>query len=74
MKLTPREQKARDFLTKRGVTGATTLEIQNACCTCAPGSDIADLRKKGIPVSNAVYEGRTESGRKIYRYYMGVKA
>ena len=73
MQLTPREQKANDFLTSRGATGATTLEIQSACCTCAPGSDIADLRKKGIPVSNAVYEGRTETGRKIYRYWLEAK-
>ena len=73
MNLSPLEKKANDFLAERGVIGATTLEIRDACSTCAPGSTIADLRKKGLPVSNAVYEGRTETGRKIYRYWLGVK-
>lgn len=73
MNLSPREQIAYDYLKSKGVNGATTLEIQEACGTCAPGSDMADLRKKDIPISHAAYQGRTEEGRKIYRYWLGVK-
>ena len=69
MALTPRLKKLYDYLTKSGFTGATTLEIQNACTTCAPGSDAADLRKQGIPVQCS-YQGRSSEGRKIYRYWL----
>lgn len=72
MQLTPREKKLYDYLTKCGFTGATTIEIQSSCRTCAPGSDAADLRKKGIAVA-CEYQGKSRDGRKIYRYWLGDK-
>ena len=72
MNLSPRLQKLVDFLAMSGFTGATTLEIQNVCGTCAPGSDAADLRKKGINVI-CEYQGKSKAGRSIFRYRLGVR-
>lgn len=71
MQLTTREQKLFSYLGECGFVGATTLEIQKACSTCAPGSDAADLRKKGIDVA---CEYKSKVGRKIYRYWLGIKS
>lgn len=71
MKLSNREQVLYGFLINRGSIGATTMDIQTACNTCAPGSDAADLRKKGVAVK-CEYQKRTSTGRKIFRYTIDV--
>ena len=73
MNLSPRLQKLLDYLQGCGFIGATTLEIQKACMTCAPGSDAADLRKNGIGVACS-YDGRSRDNRKIFRYRLEVLA
>jgi hypothetical protein len=71
MNLSPRETRLHSLLRERKSIGATSIEIREICNTCAPGSDIADLRKKGIHIPRAKHEGKTDSGRKIYRYWLG---
>ena len=73
LNLSPREQKAFDLAYSMRGIGVTTIEIQEKCNTCAPGADMADLRKKYIPVPPAEYQGKSKAGRKIYRYWLGVK-
>lgn len=63
----PRIVKLVAFLRQRGTTGATSLEIADACTSTRPSSDVSEARACGIQV-DCSYEGATETGRKIYRY------
>lgn len=63
----PRLKKLIDFLRDCGTAGATTFTITLACNTTRASSDVAELRALGVPIAVA-YEGKSEAGRKIYRY------
>ncbi len=54
-------------LSAAGKKGRTTQEISRLTGSCAPGTDISELRRNGIGV-RCEYDGRTASGRKVYRY------
>lgn len=47
--------------------GATTFDIQALTSSMAPGTDISELRQNGFLI-DCDYEGRTSTGRRIYRY------
>ncbi len=46
----------------------TTAEIQKITKSAAVHTDIHELRRNGINISPARYQGRTSKGRKIYDY------
>lgn len=58
-----------DVLTRAGADGATSLEIQERARVVAAGTCVSELRHGGIGVV-CRYEGRTDSGRKAYRYWL----
>ena len=58
----PRLQKVRDFLRRRG--SATTREISNACDVYAVNSIISELRANGYTVDCNPVKGQ----RGVYRY------
>ena len=58
----PRLQKVRDFLRRRG--SATTREISNACDVYAVNSIVAELRANGFTVNCNPVKGQ----RGVYRY------
>lgn len=47
--------------------GATTWEIQTLSNSMCPGTDISELRMNDYDI-RCQYEGRTSTGRKVYRY------
>ena len=53
-----------------GERGLTTLALCNVTGSMAAHSDVAALRANGISVA-CRYEGRAESGAKVYRYTIG---
>lgn len=54
-----------------GKGGRTTAEIQEHTGSMAPATDISELRCSGY-VIDCKYEGKTPSGRRVYRYvYLG---
>lgn len=66
-----RLHRALDYLKSCRQMGCTTAELQSMTGSMAPGTDVSELRHAGHLVS-CDYEGRTKSGRKIYRYrYVG---
>jgi len=58
----PRLQKVRDFLRRKGA--ATTLEIIQGCQVCAVNSIIAELRANGFTVECNAVKGQ----RGVYSY------
>lgn len=48
--------------------GATTIEIQWWTNSCAPATDISELRRNGFKIER-VYEGKNQNGRQINRYF-----
>jgi hypothetical protein len=65
----PRLQKLLNFLRDRKSVGATTFEITVNCQTTRASSDVSELGKNGVDIET-IYEGKNESGRKIYRYIL----
>jgi hypothetical protein len=63
----PRIQKLVAFLKERGSMGATSIEISDHCCTPRSASDVSEARACGLDIV-ASYEGKSDTGRKIYRY------
>lgn len=59
-----------NFLKLRGDRGATTLEIAEYCNTCAAGSTVADLRKKGFVV-DCKYQFMNKNKKRVFRYWLG---
>lgn len=57
------------FLRERGNVGATSRDIMEFCETVAPGTCVSELRKAGH-VIRCDYEGRLESGAKVFRYFI----
>ena len=47
----------------------STLAIQQATGSMAPATDIADLRKCGVPATRARCRGVSENGRKVYEWF-----
>lgn len=64
----PRLQKVRDFLRRRG--SATTREISNACDVYAVNSIIAELRANGFSIGCSPVKGQ----RGVYRYTLNEAA
>lgn len=62
-----RLNRVRDFLAKRGSTGATTRDIVMECQVMAVSAVVAELRQNGIEVQ-CEHERRSEGGAQIYRY------
>jgi len=58
-----------NLLTIAGETGLTTWQIQEEAHTVAASTGVADLRKFGW-IIDTEYEGRNESGKKVYRYFL----
>lgn len=46
----------------------STLEIQKITHSMSPATDISELRKNGLPISDAEYAGKNQNGKKIYMY------
>lgn len=55
-------------VSRRG--GCTTMELAKATGSVAPSTDVSELRQRGWNVLSS-YEGRTKTGRKVYRYTLG---
>jgi hypothetical protein len=49
--------------------GITTFEIQQWTNSCAPATDISELRRNGYEIER-VYQGKNENGRQVNRYYL----
>lgn len=47
----------------------TSIEIREKINTCCPGTDIADLRKKGTDIK-CEYVGMSYNKKRIFRYTM----
>lgn len=62
-----RIKKVHEFLKARGDTGATTIELTDACGTTRASSDCSELRANGVNVV-AEYVGKSDAGRKVWRY------
>jgi len=64
----PRLQKVRDFLRRKG--SATTMEIVKGCEVCAVNSIIAELRSNGFTVDCSPVKGQ----RGVYLYTLNEHA
>jgi len=58
----------RDLLAIAGAEGVTGAEIASRLHCLNPATEISELRKNGVPV-RCEYQGKSESGRRIYRYF-----
>lgn len=65
----PRLKPILDALMKAGKSGLTSLEVAKIGNTVAPGTSISELRQNNFDVRSE-YMGRTENGRKLWRYYL----
>jgi hypothetical protein len=65
----PRLAKLLAFLRAQGASGATTLEITQACTTTRASSDVSELRACGVAVVDR-FEGTNAQGRKVFRYFL----
>ena len=63
----PRISKLVDLLKSQGDVGATSLQISRICDTPRAASDVSEARACGFNIL-AQYEGKSPTGRKIYRY------
>ena len=68
LKDSERLQRLDRFLIDKGKAGASTYEIMAACNTGGVSRDVDELRKNGINVV-CKYEGRSQNGRKLFRYF-----
>ena len=53
-------------LAMAGRKGLTTYQLARASGSCAPGTDVSELRHQNVPV-RCDYEGMNK-GRRVYRY------
>jgi hypothetical protein len=65
----PRMVKLIAFLHERGASGATTLEICQACCSTRASSDVSEARANGVRFVEK-FEGTNENGRRVTRYFL----
>jgi hypothetical protein len=65
----PRLAKLLAFLRERGASGATTLELCQACCSTRASSDVSEARACGVRFVEK-YEGKNSNGRRITRYFL----
>lgn len=63
----PRLKPILEALLRAGARGMTSLELSLVGKTVAIGTSISELRANGFDIQ-CTYEGRTESGRKQFRY------
>ena len=68
----PRLQRFRDYLLKKGNDGATGLELVAETQTLNPHTSAAELRANGIRVE-CDYQKTQDNGAKIYRYFLREK-
>ncbi len=61
-------QAALSYLRSKGRVGATTLELSRALGEVAFHSTAAALRANGYDIL-CRYDGRSSTGRKVYRYW-----
>ena len=66
----PRLQRMLAFLRERGREGATGLEIARGCDVLNPATYCSELRSNGIAVE-CRYERATDSGQRVFRYFLG---
>jgi len=64
-----RIRKIVDALLCAGKDGATTMELNRVCNSTRASSDVSEARACGVKIE-CRYEGKTHSGRKIYRYFL----
>ena len=64
----PRLKMALKYLTYKP-HGLTTIQLGTLCGSTRPSSDVAELRANGIHIRTQ-YEGKTETGRRVYRYFL----
>lgn len=55
------------LLMMRGETGATTQELHSVSGSLNPATEVSCIRAQGYKIT-ARYQGRTESGAKIFNY------
>lgn len=65
----PRLKPILDALIKAGPRGVTSLELSMIGKTVAVGTSVSELRHSGFDIT-CEYQGRTETGRKFYRYFL----
>lgn len=65
----PRLKPILDALLRAGPRGVTSLELAMIGKTVAVGTSVSELRANGFDIQ-CEYQGRTESGRKFYRYFL----
>ena len=46
----------------------TTLQLHKITGSLSINTDVSELRQRNVPVSSAIYLGRTSNGRKVYAY------
>ncbi len=63
----PRLQALHELLAERGASGATSREIVLETGSCAPHSDVAELRANGLDVQCAL-DHVSPNRRRVYRY------
>lgn len=63
----PSLQAVLGFLQLRGSAGATTWQLIEEAKVANPATEVSALRQNGYTI-NCKYEGKSESGRKVYRY------
>lgn len=60
-----------EYLKAAGAVGATSAELAGFTRSCAPGTDVSELRHNGYEIE-CRYERKSSTGAKIFRYrYQG---
>lgn len=69
----PRLARLLGYVRSMGRHGATSLDLQQWTGSMAVSTDISELRRNGHRI-DCVYEKKTPTGRKVFRYtYKGKK-
>ncbi len=63
----PKLQRILAFLRERGAQGATSLEITQACGTCAAATDVSALRHNGYAI-DCERDQTHDPARRVWRY------
>lgn len=63
----PRMRKLLFALAEAKPQGLTTAQLADMLGSCAPGTDVSELRRSGY-VIDCCYDHTTANGRKAYRY------
>lgn len=55
------------YLRRAGTRGSTTMQIQSDLGMCAVSAAVSEIRASGY-VIDCIYVGRSDTGRRIWRY------